>query len=160
MPGWKNGSTRIGNIALDDKGRPWIVYGRFLWHREGDAIETIDLARQVEAAFPGKELTIVGSITFDRDGMLYIVSHVRPRGVLGRAPNSSEIILITSEDYGRSFEMSLVSHENPKNPDAPNWCPEHRAALTTPDSSTMRRRSSIRPATPAGATPGTREGSS
>lgn len=54
MPGWKNGSTRIGNIALDDKGRPWIVYGRFLWHREGDAIKTIDLAGQVEAAFPAR----------------------------------------------------------------------------------------------------------
>jgi hypothetical protein len=123
MPGWQNGSTRIGNVTLDDKGRPWIVYGRFLWHREGNAIETIDLARQVDAAFPGKELTIVGSITFDRDGTLYMVSHLRPRGVLGRAPNASEIILLTSEDYGRSFEMSFVSHENPKNPDVPNWCP-------------------------------------
>jgi hypothetical protein len=123
MPGWKNGSTRIGNIALDDQGRPWIIYGRYLWHREGGAIETIDLAGQVEAAFPGRELTIVGSITFDRDGVLYLVSHVRPRGVLGRAPNSSEIILLTSPDYGRSFRVSLVGHESPKNPDVPNWCP-------------------------------------
>jgi len=123
MPGWRNGSTRIGNIALDDKDNPWIVYGRFLWHRVGNAMETIDLSPQVEAVFPGQELTIVGSITFDKDGKLYLLSHVRPRGVLGRAPNSSEIILMTSKNYGRSFQMSLVSHESPKNPDAPNWCP-------------------------------------
>lgn len=123
MPGWKNGSTRIGNIALDDKGRPWIVYGKYLWHGEGAAIETIDLAKDVNAAFPGKELTIVGSISFDGDGMLYMVSHVRSIGEPGRAPNSSEIILITSKDYGKTFHMSIVSHEKPKNPDVPNWCP-------------------------------------
>ena len=123
MPGWRNGSTRIGNIALDDTGRPWIVYGRFLWHREGGAIETIDLADQVEAALPGRELTIVGSLTFDKDGVLYMVSHVRPRGLLGRAPNPSEIVLITSLDHGRSFRISLVGHENPKDPGIPNWCP-------------------------------------
>ncbi len=123
MPGWRNGSTRIGNIALDEKGRPWIIYGRFLWHREGNAIETIDLSQHVEAALPGQELTIVGSITFDKDGTLYVVSHVRPRGELGRAPNSSEIVLISSSDHGRSFQMSPVRHEDPKNPDVPNWCP-------------------------------------
>jgi hypothetical protein len=131
MPGRKNGTTRIGNIALDDRGLPWIVYGKYLWHREGRMIETIDLSRHVDAAFPGKELTIVGSITFDKDGVLYLVSHIRPRGVLGRAPNSSEIILITSKDYGRSFQMSLVSHENPKNPDVPNWCPNIERPFNT-----------------------------
>jgi BNR repeat-containing family member len=123
MPGWKNGSTRIGNIALDDKGDPWIVYGRFLWHRVRNVMETIDLGPHVEAVFPGKELTIVGSITFDKDGALYLVSHVRPQGESGRAPNSSEVILMTSVDHGQSFHMSLVSHENPKNPDVPNWAP-------------------------------------
>lgn len=123
MPGWKNGTTRIGNIALDDKGDPWIVYGRFLWHRAGRTMETTDLSPHVEAALPGRELTIVGSLTFDKDGVLYLVSHVRPRGELGRAPNSSEIILITSRDHGRSFHMSLVSHDRPKDPNAPNWAP-------------------------------------
>ena len=123
MPGWKNGSTRIGNIALDDKGNPWIVYGKYLWHQVGKTMETIDLSKHVDAAFPGKELTIVGSITFDKDGVLYMVSHVRPRGEFGRAPKASEVILIASRDYGKSFQISLVSHENPKNPDIPNWAP-------------------------------------
>jgi hypothetical protein len=145
MPGWRNGSTRIGNIALDDRGRAWIVYGRFLWHREGVAIETIDLADQVEAAFPGLELTIVGSLTFDKDGVLYMVSHVRPRGLLGRAPNPSEIVLITSRDHGRSFRMSLVGHENPKDPGAPNWCPN----IERPYNATLRPRAVVRLLGPA-----------
>lgn len=123
MPGWRNGSTRIGNIALDDRGDPWIVYGRYLWHRVGRTMETIDLAPRVEAALPGQELTIVGSLTFDRDGMMYLVSHVRPRGVLGRAPNSAEVVLLTSPDHGRSFRVSLVGHETPKDPGMPNWAP-------------------------------------
>ena len=131
MPGWKNGSTRIGNIALDDKGNPWIIYGKLLWHRVGRAMETIDLSKPVDAVFPGKELTIVGSITFDKDGTLYLVSHVRPRGELGRAPKSSEVILITSKDYGKSFQMSLVSHENPKNPEVPNWAPNIERPFNT-----------------------------
>lgn len=123
MPGWKGGSTRIGNIALDDKGRPWIVYGKNLWYQDGDRIKAIDLSKYVEENFPGKELTIVGSITFDKEGMLYLVSHIRPRGMLGRAPELSEVILITSSDYGQNFRMSLVFHEDPKDPNVPNWCP-------------------------------------
>jgi len=123
MPGWKAGATRIGNIALDDKASPWIVYGKNLWHRSGNKIDTIDLSKFVDRDFPGKELTIVGSITFDREGMLYLVSHIRNRGELHRAPCSSQVILMTSPDYGKSFQTQLVSHENPKDPNAPNWCP-------------------------------------
>lgn len=119
---------RIHNIALDKNGRPWFTVFHnerkprsvVLWHFNGKNWEARDLLEIIRKKIPGWEI-LYNSLTFDRDDMLYLVSTIQKAD----SPTywgdpSLEIVLLTSSDKGKNFDVQMVSKMDSKKP---NWLP-------------------------------------
>jgi hypothetical protein len=119
---------RIGNLVIGPEGRPWLTAAHYekrprsttLWHLEEDRWESVDLLPFLREKFPKYEI-LGGTMTFDRNGVLYVAAAVQPAGLkvyFGGKP--TEVVLLTSRDSGRSFEVLPISTPDPG---LPNWLP-------------------------------------
>ena len=123
-------NLRVGNLVLDATGRPWLLawhIGRrprtiLLWHHDGVRWRSRDLLPFVQKRLPGHELAM-GTMTFDRDGVLYVAAVARPTGGSDKTwfgHPSKEIVLLTSTNSGKTVRVRPISTPDPK---LPNWLP-------------------------------------
>jgi hypothetical protein len=119
---------RIGNLVLGPAGRPWLTAAHYekrprsttLWHLEEDGWKAIDLLPFLQKRFPGHEV-VTGTMTFDRDGVLYVAAVVQPAGLkVYFGAEAAEVVLFASKDRGKSFDILPMSRPDP---DLPNWLP-------------------------------------
>jgi len=119
---------RCGNLAIDPGGNPWLTAFHNetrprivkLWHHDGKEWQRIALLTWVQKHFPDWEL-LYSSITFDKDGLLYSVSVIQNAFADSYWGDPSlEIVLLTSADKGRNFELTPISTVDPN---LPNWLP-------------------------------------
>jgi len=118
---------RCSNVALDPEGRPWLIAWHMrpkpmtakLWRHDGHAWTATELLPVVHTAYPGQEMAWMGTLTFDRDGRLYITTVIQRPPFSWGGP-SQETILLTSDDRGRTFDVRPVSEIDPG---LANWFP-------------------------------------
>lgn len=119
---------RFGNLAIDAQEHPWLAAFHnetsprtaVLWHNDGRAWRARDLLPVVQAHFPDREITY-SSLSFDSDGVLYLVSNIQKVGAASHWGDASlEIVLLTSADGGATFAVQAISEHDPQNP---NWLP-------------------------------------
>lgn len=116
---------RVGNVACDGDGRPYftVAHGETdpshctLWHFDGARWRSQPLAPVVESLYPGANLG-AGTLTFDDEGNLYIAMSISRDGKWGDP--TSEVILLYSEDRGRTFSVLPIS---PVDATVANWLP-------------------------------------
>jgi len=111
---------RVSNVALDTEGRPYLIALHYkpkpnsskLWHHDGSVWKSVNLLPIVRKAYPEWEIAWMGTLTFDRDGRLYIATVIQqPPGGWGHP--SQEVILLTSEDRGETFDVLPISAVDP-----------------------------------------------
>ena len=125
---------RVSNVALGPDGWPHLIAWHSkpkpasakLWRHDGQAWESVELLAVARTTFPKRGIAWAGTLTFDRDGRLYIAAVIeQPPGGWGHA--SQEVILLTSDDGGRmsedggqTFDVLPISTVDPK---LPCWLP-------------------------------------
>jgi len=118
---------RVGNIAVDARGRPWLPVFHFeakprtvtLWTHDGVGWRARPVLPEIRSHFPDKELAWQGTLTFDREGRLYLATVVQtPPGGWGHP--SQEVVLLISDDGARTFRVFSISATDPE---LPNWLP-------------------------------------
>jgi len=118
---------RVTNLAVDPEGRPYLFVLHLetdpasakLWTLEGEEWRGVELLPWVQSAFPSHRIGQSGSLTCDARGRLYIAVEIQePPGGWGH--ESGTVVLLTSDDRGRSFELLRVS---PQDSDGPCWLP-------------------------------------
>ncbi len=129
---------RIGNVALDGDGRPWITVahlesqpiGLTLWHHDGTGWLSRDIVKASGSALEGRGLCD-GTVTFDGEGSLYVAATAIGGNVEAEttpfifAKNffghpSCEIVLLSSRDGGESFDVTKLSEADDS---LPSWLP-------------------------------------
>jgi BNR repeat-containing family member len=112
---------RVSNVALSPTGYPYLVVNHRkkepmsarLWHHDGSAWKSLDLLPIVQKVYPKMQLADMGTLTFDRQGRFYISMSINaPDGSWGSA--SQEVILLTSTDGGKSFNIMPISTPDPQ----------------------------------------------
>jgi hypothetical protein len=121
---------RTGNVVLDPDGRPWLTVwhlGRSprtvrLYHHDGEAWRSRDPLPFVRKRLGECEM-VMGTVTFDHDGALYVAAAVKavggPKSDWFGHP-SKEVVLLSSSDRGRTFAVRRLSQPDPTQP---NWLP-------------------------------------
>lgn len=135
----------LGNLALDPKGRPWMIYGRLdlrpyeTWlamRDEQGQWRKINLLPAVKARYPRREIHMPGSMTFDKQGRMYIVLSSTDQDASGMYPYwahaSNKVITMVSQDYGKTFavmlhEQNVVRREQP----TIDWLPNLEVSTTS-----------------------------
>jgi len=123
-------NLRVGDLVLDGAGRPWLAAWHIgtrprtvlLWHHDGVRWRSRDLLPFVEKRLPGHELAM-GTLTFDRDGVLYVAAVVRKAGGSDKTwfgHPTKEVALLTSVNGGKTFRVRPISTPDPT---LPNWLP-------------------------------------
>jgi hypothetical protein len=129
---------RIGNLALDRSGRPWLAVLHLeasprrlvLWCLEQGHWQAVEMLAVLEAKQPGKEF-FSATITFDRNDRLYVAATVMEAGAEKRVANPdkpgkffghplSEVVLFLSDNGGKTFDLVPVSEPDRQKP---NWLP-------------------------------------
>ena len=131
---------RVGGPVLDGSGRPWLLAAHLenspqsttLWHLDGDEWHGQDLLAVVRNAFP-QVAVLGGTMTFDAEDMIYIALTTIRHGITGKKTDtpgifvnkwfgnaSCEIVLATSADFGKTFEVIPISEVDAK---TTNWLP-------------------------------------
>lgn len=122
----QNFDMRIGNLAIDSKGLPWLTAlhnearprTTILWHYNGQDWESQDLIETTQNHYPEKELLYCG-LTFDRDGIMYIPAIIQKIGGSSHwGDPSQEVIFLYSPDSGQTFNIFPISEIDPN---LPNW---------------------------------------
>lgn len=119
---------RVGNVIVDSDGAPYVPVMHLeksprttlLWRFDGEKWVAKSLLPEIQKYFPEKEITYT-TITFDRDGVFYLLCDVQNSGdTTFWGDPSLEVVLLTSCDRGESFRLIPISK-----PDAniPNWLP-------------------------------------
>ena len=116
----------LGGFALDPEGNPWLSVvhqekrpvSTSLTHFENGKWVSIDLLPFLQAAMPGRNIA-QADLSFDRNGTLYIAaSGAKGDGWWGSP--LQEVILMKSQDKGKSFEVTAISEFDSAKP---NWLP-------------------------------------
>lgn len=118
---------RSSNVATDLKNNPWLIalhsesqpVSAKLWHHDGRSWIATELLPIIRSQYPGYVMAWMGTLTFDRTGCLYIATVIQQPPVSWGAA-SQEIVLLTSDDLGKTFEVQLISEPDPE---LPNWFP-------------------------------------
>ena len=118
---------RCSNVALDPDGRPWLIAWHMtpkpmsarLWHHDGHSWTATELLPIVRTAYPEQEMAWMGTLTFDQSGRLYIATVIQHPPFSWGAP-SQEVILLTSDDRGKTFDVLAVSEPDPE---VAHWFP-------------------------------------
>jgi len=124
---------RPGNIAVDPKGSPWLIYCRMdrrpfrTWLArptgKGQWQET-PLLPAIQRKWPKRGVKTPGDLAFDRDGVLYVVVTTVPADVTDKTAQwghpSAEVALLVSKDQARTFRAFGIS---PHDAATPNWLP-------------------------------------
>lgn len=118
---------RVGNIALDANGRPWLPvihmehapFWVTLWHHDGSAWRATPLRPWIDKTIGEGQHAYGATMTFGGDGTMYIALALMAKGEIW-GDISSEIALLTSTDGGKTFTGRMIS---PPDPTIPNWLP-------------------------------------
>ncbi len=117
--------VRVGNIALDRRGRPWflVIHLRrkpqdaVLWHHDGKAWRETPLNAWVcRTVCPHAQCT-GGTLSFGTDGRLFVALGI-VAGKPGWGAPAGEIALLVSADGGQTFTGQMISPPDAK---TPNW---------------------------------------
>ena len=120
---------RVGNVAVDEKGMPWIIYARLdrqpynTWvaHPTGDGgWERRSLLEALWDAGSGQSVKTPGNVVFDRDGVMYaavttVLGTVDAKEAMWGHP-SAETVLLVSRDKGRTFDVCEISRADKTTP--------------------------------------------
>ena len=120
---------RVGDIALDGDGHPWIPVIHLgkrprtivVWYHDGVAWRSRDLLPDVQRTMPGRDL-VEGVISLDRNGTLYALctsDHLLLEGGSTWGNPAREVVLIYG-DVSRALRVLPIS---PPDPEKPNWLP-------------------------------------
>ena len=119
--------VRVSNVAVDPEGRPHLVVvhketeltSATLWCLDEGEWRSTALLPFVHAVAPGRGLEQTGTVSFDARGRLHIALVTQdPPGGWGHP--SGEVILLTSDDRGATFDALPIS---PADPTLPAWLP-------------------------------------
>ena len=113
---------RIGNIALDPGGNPWMTVSHLeekpitvvLRHYENNQWQSINLLPVLQKAMPNRNISEAG-VSFDRNGTLY-VSCSGGEGIQWWGSPKQEVIMLKSQDKGRNFDVTAISKFNAAQP--------------------------------------------
>lgn len=117
---------RVTTLVTDAESNPWFLAIHLearprtvkMWHHDGAQWHETDLLPIIQQNHPGHEV-LYGTLTFDGDGMLYIVATIQNADVeKWWGDPSLEVILLTSSDNGQSFTVQPISEPDPN---LPNW---------------------------------------
>ncbi len=122
-----NLDMRVGNMVIDDKGKPWLAVTHLegnptlkLWHHDGNSWQMIDLLPELQKHMPGQYLS-EGTLAFDDTGMLYVTATTLAPGYsTWYGDKSHEVVLFTSADHGQTFDFLQISQPDPN---LANWLP-------------------------------------
>ncbi len=117
--------VRAGNLVVDQEGRPHVVVlhletqprSATHWRLEGREWRGTALLPVVLAAYPEHQIGQSGSMSIDASGRLYVALEVQ-ESPGGWGHPSAEVVLLTSNDRGASFELLPIS---PGDPTRPCW---------------------------------------
>lgn len=127
----KGTGYRAGTIALAD-GTPYILYSLYdelpmqttLAHWADGDWQTRTLRGELPDGFLDWGITMPGGMTFSENGTLYIVLQlIKPQDTADTSVwghPSSELVLFTSRDHGRSFASRVLTEQNAN---VPRWLP-------------------------------------
>lgn len=131
----------VGNVSVDPKGKPWVMYCRldrrpydtFLAVRDAHGRwRKIRLLPVIRREYPTLEPTIPGAATFDAKGNLYVVLTLTDRSAKGQYPYwvhaTNRVLVLVSADFGRNFDMRLLSGKA----GTIDWLPSIEMATSTP----------------------------
>lgn len=127
-------NVRVGNIALDAAGNPWVTVTYLttsspadtqkpletrLWHRSNGAWSSspqMALTQYMPAGLRASGATL----TFDSQGILYVAAEsVDPMGTVPDSwqyDPSKEVVLLVSADLGATFQVYPISQSDPSRP--------------------------------------------
>lgn len=117
---------RLTTLVTDTESNPWFLAVHLessprtvkMWRHNGVRWDMTDLLPIIKKHFPDHEV-LYGTLTFDRDGMLYIVATIQsPNAEKWWGDPGLEVILLTSADNGQSFAVHPISEPDPS---LPNW---------------------------------------
>ncbi|MCK5801320.1 MAG: BNR-4 repeat-containing protein [Lentisphaeria bacterium] len=118
----KNLDMRTSNVALSKDGHPFVLTsqlkqkptGATLWSHDGKEWQRRELLPIISKHLPGRSVGMHGTLTFDRNGRLFVtlVTAKAPGGGWGHP--SWEVALLTSDDEGKTFAVQELSARNPK----------------------------------------------
>jgi hypothetical protein len=118
---------RIGDVVVDATGAPWLAGVHFkpvptvrLYHWEGGGWESVDLLPFLQEALAAT-FPVEGSMTFDREGTLYVLAATVEEGYATTFGDpSGEVALLASFDRGASFDVVPFP---PAASGVPSWLP-------------------------------------
>lgn len=126
-------NMRMGSLAIDNMGKPWVMYSRldqqpfetFLATvSENDEWIKMPLLPLIQKHFPNRGVQTPGSIAFTEDGSLYaVVTTVKAHSAYENSfwgDPSDEVVLLVSKDGGKLFDTYPVSTPDDS---IPNWLP-------------------------------------
>jgi hypothetical protein len=117
-PAWK---IKVGNVALDPEGDPWIYTIGTLWHGRGGRWEAVDLKPVIARDFPGMLVddgNTLGNAVFDESGTLYVSCEIQPPPG-GWCEAGTQVVLLVSGDRGKTFATLPISGVDPH---SACWC--------------------------------------
>jgi len=97
----------MSNRIITARGRVFVAW---LDHVADIVIQLLPIVR---TAYPEQEMAWMGTLTFDQSGRLYIASVIQHPPFSWGAP-SQEVILLTSDDRGKTFDVLAVSEPDPE----------------------------------------------
>lgn len=121
---------RVGGMAVDAEGRPQLVYSvtetgvteTLLASPDGGRWRRRSLSRELPEPWRGWSLLVPGGVTFNRQGKMFVAAMIQHvgKGEQGWGHPTSEVVLLTSADRGRTFSFQMVSRPDPS---TSNWLP-------------------------------------
>lgn len=127
---------RAGSIVTDKANLPWLTVfhneknprSSTIWHFDGQKWQSIELLDFIKEKYPDWGI-LYSNLTIDQEGMFYMVSVIQKNDATTFwGDKSAEVILITSTDQGKTFEISPISKVDPTNS---NWMPSVERPYTS-----------------------------
>ena len=136
---------RVGGMGLSQQGKPYLIYsiqaeGSGKSYLTFPTKENTWIRKDLTDVLPEKwkdwSMIMPGNLAFNNRNQMWITAQIQqtsPESTWGHPSN--EVVLIRSDDLGRSFSINLISKQNPE---ISNWLPSierntgHHAIPGTP----------------------------